>query len=502
MADLPLVPLTAERKFMNNHKSEISKYRKRHVDFRDVVLLTFHPVDQDFGRIEFGAAVQMMVATKRITMLYHCTAEEVSVGTPRHLHMSIKFKSPVSVQGLIDLFESHGFHIDVASGTNNYDIYFKYLYVPSIKKPIETLDPSPELSRNHPLVKVTDENKRLTSTRINFESFFILVTENSIKTTDELFEYCANLESEIEKKQMACFLSRRHNDIQTDLDLINRVTGTFTRKLPSRLQLLANTTYSKCECGDTLKQNNDFILRNSEVDIGKFCTKTLEALLLGAGRGRCVGLIGPSRCGKTSVLSSIEKLFGMEYVFTTPISGTTAPLLNLPNTLVCLMNDFYFLPESRVSWYDLLLWFEGIQFKIGSPRNLSSTDVLYSGENPVFVTAGETIQMKDGTERSNNMMNERMVYFYFQNPIPKEMVKPYKKCAKCFWEWLTERAVDCEGLLLDVLPVPQLPEKKPEGVSRSVWKTIKNHHNRMAKKLDEQKKERKSAVRKAIKKHA
>ena len=480
---------------MNEQRDAIAKFHKRHVDFQSIVLLTYHPVEDDFSRIEFGTAVQDMLNQKRITMLYHIIAEEVSVGTPRHLHMAIKFKSPVSVSGLVQLFESNGFHIDVTSGANNYQIYYQYLYIPSIKKPMECLDPAPRLSRNHPAIKVTDDNKRLASTRINFESFFILVSENKLQTTDQLFEYIANLEDITEKKQMATFLSRRPNDIQADLDLINRCCGT-PRTKPSRLQLLSNSRYLQCECDGTLKDCNDFILQNSNVDIGAFCTKTLEALVLGAGRGRCVGLIGPSRCGKTSVLSSIELIVGMENIFTTPISGTTAPLLNLPNTLICLLNDFYFTPGSRVSWHDMLLWFEGIQFKIGSPRNISCTDILYSGENPVFMTSGEPIRMKEhSTERGNNMMDERMVYFYFQNPIPKDHVKPYRKCGKCFWEWVTERAVECQNLLIDNLPVPQLPAEKPEGVSRSVWKTIKNHHNKRVKEIESRKKVRKNGLR-------
>ena len=460
-----------------NDTQAVKRFEKVHVDSRNCVLLTFFPTVREFGRLHFATKVCNIFQSRKHTIVNFISVEEgTQLGSSRHLHMAVELAKPISLESLRAYFVQAGMNVDVHGTALYYETYFRYLYCASEHKPIDCIDSNPLMHKNH--WDPCDKMKRLREGvgKFKYQHFFNVVVEMSISTVEDLFKVTKTLDRDMQF-MITEFLAKGSRNIQDDIDLINKVNGTYLSSPPDRLQTLANSVYLPCLCKGELGRVNDQILNLNSVDIEKFCAAVLESLVKGAKKGINVCIVGESGSGKTSILSSLPLIFGHDRVFTTPVSTTSMPLLTLPRASVCLLNDFRYNPQGKLSWNDLLQWWEGLTFKIGLPRNFSCDDVIYDQAAPVFITTSEKIEHNNPilAGRENLMMEKRLKYFFFLKTIEKPMEK-YPACAPCFVKWLARRAKRAD--LLSKLPEPCPPPQRPEGMSRQKWQSILTSHKK------------------------
>lgn len=448
-------------------------------DKRDVVMLTYHPVSPSMTRDIFLSEIHKLFRVKKRTVSHFVGVEEGGEGTTVHYHMVLQLGSKISISSMKKWFNDKGMNVDVTHGAS-YEVYFDYVYTPSVKKPMTEMDSAPFISLNHPTIPLSVTKKREKIIRLDFGSFYSIVSQNGLFSAESFLKWAATLPDN-DKGTLASFLAKRQKDLQYDLDLVKSIhTGQMPDcdEVPDRLQALGNYKLLPCTCGKNLESQNNFILSHNNICRRDFCNDLLVSLVLGAGKHQNLCIIGRSGAGKTSIVSSLEQIFGPNHIFSTPISGTSMPLLNLRHCNLCLMNDFRWNSRSRVSWYDLLIWFEGLPFKIGMPRNISGSDYLYTRKAPVIITSAEELVF-DGpfAVRETEMMKNRLNYYRFNNPIPSsDNSTEYKKCGRCFMSWLLKYST--RGDLKSTIPPTVLPPQKPANLPRSLWKALKREKSK------------------------
>ena len=468
-------------------KVGLERFRKQQIDSRNCVLLTYFPHLTAFDKFVFAKEMCQIFQSKKHTILNFCAVEEgLDIGSSRHIHMAIETTKRISIDSLIETLRKAKMNVDVHGTALYYDTYFRYLYCPSDHKPLDCLDPKPFTNKDHYKPEPKYEKLRENVKKLNFQGFFNIVRKLDISTEQQLFDRVKDLDSDIQFL-VTEFLSRGNRDIQHDIDLINKVSGKFKDidSPPDRLQVMADTAFLPCTCEGTLHRCNNEILKKNKVSIPKFTSAVLESLIKGAKKGKNVCIVGEASSGKTSILSSLPSVFGKERVFTTPVSTTSMPLLTLPSASVCLLNDFRYNPLGKLSWNDLLQWWEGLEFFIGLPRNFSMKDVLYKEAAPVFITTNERIEQYGNpiiSARENKMMDKRLRYFYFSHTF-EDPIETYPKCGKCFVSWL--RRYSGRPDLIDQLPEPIVPPTKPEALTRKQWRAILDSHKKKSKGSDQ-----------------
>lgn len=361
-------------------------------------------------------------------------------------------------------------------------MYFQYCFIPSVKKPVEEMDPQPFLSKNHYYPSKSDLQARKRRARINWDSFFLLVRDNQIQTVQQLYELAYSFE-DVEQSDFTQFLAKR-KDLQADLNVINSVacgSDVTVPVAPDRFLLMKKAYNSRCCCDGQLAKFQFDALKRNDVSVPEYCESISNALLYGAMKDNNIGLVGPSNTGKTSMLKPIEEIFGIDNVFTSPQAGCSFPLLSLPGKSVVLLNDYR---SNTVPWQDALIWFEGLRFIIARPRNLTKSDVLYVEQAPIFMTSGDVLE---GRNRSQTeMMSNRFKYFHFTRTVTNRKAR-VPSCARCYLRFLEQYSTDLslfEKIKSYTAPVPK---SRPPGMSAGMYRKIKNARNKRIKKNSKKK---------------
>ena len=316
--------------------------------------------------------------------------------------------------------------------------------------------------------------KREKQLRLNSRSFFNICVEENIKTPKELYKYISELEFE-DKAIFFSFLSKKtFDDIRRELSCIWDCVHGMVNELPSREDCMNTAFSSQCACSGFVFNNMKAILERNSIDKSEFCNTVLDSLVSGAGKGKNIAVVGKSNTGKTTLLASLASVFGSENVFRRPLTNASFPLINLPNKLVVIMNDFS-IESSALNIKDLLVWFEGEDFTINLPKNHSKIDHDYNYHAPIFVTSGEKLAVKKGNYldvSQTDMLDNRFVYFELFKTIPSPVDSKAKLCARCFMRFLVKHQT--LGIFVPKVTPPQLlPQKREPGMSRSLCNTLK-----------------------------
>ena len=450
----------------------MTKFRATHDDKRACVLLTYHPTQAKLTRDKFCARMEYeLTKVKRHSIENFICAEEYGAGSAKHFHMAIEFSKNVHIPTLIEHFRSKNMNIDVESDAHDYMTYFRYLYVPSEKKFKTDLDPKPKLSYPHAIPSAL-VSKRNGKQRLDFKFFLDLVTANSLKSCEDFFKFTSSLKSDQQAALYEFTRSRKIVDIQSDLDQIWQFVTGVTNKAQCRFELMNASYFSLCKCDGDVTDMIESILRNNSIPFSDFAAACFESLKHGAGKHRNVCIVGDSNRGKTTLLSSLEDVFGMENVFTTPVSTSTFPLIHLNKKCLVLMNDFY-LPCNKLSLSDIFVWWEGLSFIIGLPKNAALDDILYTQASPIFVTTAAPLVVGTGTlidSKKTEMVQNRLRTFTLTKEIKSPKGK-IPKCGHCFLRFCNKHA---PGYFDWKKPAgAPLPIRKPYDMKKCMYQSIK-----------------------------
>ena len=149
------------------------------------------------------------------------------------------------------------------------------------------------------------------------------------------------------------------------------------------------------------------------------------------GKFHNVLIVGPAKCGKTFLLKLVEIIFR---AFTNPGNNKCA-WVGADQAEVTVLQDFRWSNE-LICWKDLLLFLEGENVKLPSPKNQFATDVCINIDIPVFDTSKAKIEFvgKHNTrdDRETAMMDVRWNIFGFTHRIPQADQKIITPCTRCF----------------------------------------------------------------------
>ena len=208
------------------------------------------------------------------------------------------------------------------------------------------------------------------------------------------------------------------------------------RSRKTRKQVISEILNS--DCVETYREKHWLkcakkILRNKKINQYFFACAMRNALITGRQKNSNIFIVGPTSCGKSFLLDTLELIFN---VFvnsaTTKYSWT-----NLENKEVAFLNDFRWSPES-IAWSDFLLLLEGQTVNLPRPKNQFASDRLIDRSNnlAIFATSKGSIRyvgkfnLQD--DRETDMMASRwqMFSFFHENERPR-VIKP---CPRCFAE--------------------------------------------------------------------
>ena len=452
----------------------LTAFTQTHIDRRDSLLFTFWP-KKSTTKIAWAAQIVKIHQLRKISIVNFIAVEESGIGTSKHFHMACEYSKNVSLSAFKKYFSTRKINVHI-TGTADYRYYFNYLYVPSKKKPIADLDPNPTTSTGH-VFSDRHINLRTAVPRLNYENFFYLLKSQNLRVYEELVKYISTLCDEEQASMFSFVCKRTRIAVESDIEMAwSFVNGFTTPPLPDRQANLRAAFYSLCSCDGNSISVVTSILDTNNIEYSDFCTQIMTCLIEGAGKNFNVAIIGRSNCGKTTLLKFVESLFEPDQVFRNPLSGSSFPLLNLPGKMVCILNDFRAF-GNKMKYHDYLVWFEGEPFYICTPKNLTGTDIYYTYQAPILVTSGEEIEFRqhgflniDQTE----MMSNRFTYFKLHTPIrnPADRVST---CKRCFMRFLSKHCTT--SIFNKKRKAAEFPTVRPQGVSESMWKSIKRQRN-------------------------
>lgn len=459
---------------------------------RKVYMYTFsHPTDEssghktpaDFSRESFATLVlEAYVETSWLnTVEYYCVAQEAhAAGTEQqkrvHYHMVVKTLHSRRFKSIVTKLRGKGVYVH-ASAHHGYVTAFRYLCLPSGKKPKAELDAAILLSQSHPARKaaltLTDSHRATLAIVAKAEentaeqpkvqkmskrvSAIHTVIEVELSTDAQVREY-GYAESSAGRHGFMDFVSglKSIDAFIEEAQMYAAAAKRAQREQLTRMALLEGALAKPCECENRWLPSTVDNIRNNGLDVEFVRAAILRNLKAGPKKGgpECgkttVFLVGPSNSGKSGLLPPLQKLYNC---FSQPQAGASFPLAELPAYEVVAWFDYeYDKCRAGYSWKDMLLWFEGVPFRIARPKNTYKCDLQYTPTQPVFLVGGAGFA--NPNKRELQMMENRVTYIYFTRSIPESQQVEVEACVHCFAKFLLLPLPD---------PEPAQPHTQPGG---------------------------------------
>ena len=268
-----------------------------------------------------------------------------------------------------------------------------------------------------------------------------IVVENEITTRTELLAF-ADQQKEEGKTDIAEFVVNRGARVVAEVIQTAWEMKTAKQKLKrsrkSRLDILQDALVEQCVSGcdglwyycaiETLERNG----------IDKSCYKKAVTDLLEKGRSkyRKILIVGPADCGKTFMLSPLNKIFR---TFSNPAT-TTFAWVGAEQAECIFLNDFRWSAQI-IPWQDLLLMLEGQPVHLPAPKSHYAKDLVLENDTPIFATSKhELVFIKNGVidETETEMMSVRWKVFHFKVPVERSQRRDIPVCAKCFARFILD----------------------------------------------------------------
>ena len=365
-----------------------------------------------------------------------------------------------------ELLTRHGLATHWSCTHDGYASCVAYGYLPSLKKPVEELDPEPLTwalaGKTHPPLleasrapitsrcwaKRREHGRKCQAARGKTEARFrdidlwpVVIQQNIVP--DEvaaervmayakrcggpaMMDYCFQ---NWDKLPMVVARSWKVEKVEEYVDKQNK----------TRLDILRDAQSSPCACDGQWMSAARRILKQNGLNEDEWRRAVLTALVDGRCKGNLIchaGLEGNE--GKSFLLKPLLLIFGEEGVFVAP-PKSAFPLIGLEKARLALLDDWRF-NEDIVPYAVQLLWFEGAPFVIARPQNVYTGHLRYSKEDPVFLTTlledltslkGKRFLKKGDVD----MMLKRLLVFKFTKKIsiPKTVAAG---CPCCFAKFL------------------------------------------------------------------
>jgi hypothetical protein len=387
-----------------------------------------------------------------------------------HYHVAIVCGRPFRFAPLKKfLRETHFLATHWSAHGTGYHSAVAYLYVPSPKKPLKDLDPSPlrwasegghpplaEASRapvsasgmfaNREKTRLTRAEEGKPEGRFRAVHIWPLVVAQNFKgqgARERLVSYAKACGGQ----PMVDFLFENFAKVP---DLIarswefERCEEYIVRLQKTRSQIVMEHLTKPCACAGRWLPAASQLLERNNIDPTEFRNAMVRCLEEGRSKGALLCFVGRHGTeGKSWLLEPIPAIFGAEYVFTTPSKGNF-PLLDLEKARVVVLDDWRF-NELILSYNLQLLWFEGKPIVIARPQNEHSGHIKYDKDDPIFISCLESdlLATKPGIQQGDvDMMLKRLKVFLFKEPIENPVKIP--PCGRC-WATLLYGPADEEG---------------------------------------------------------
>jgi len=305
------------------------------------------------------------------------------------------------------------------SGDLTYAGGVRYVYEPSLTKPIKTLDPAPlrwALEDEHPpLAEACREpisaagwqkgretgrlarlEKGKAEARFRDVDLWPVVVAQNIKALEggqhRLMSYArasggpAMVDYIFQNWERLPGLVKRCWEVEKCEDYVAYLDKT-------RSQLILEQREKPCVCGGKWLPAAFKLLEQNEIDPTEFRNAMVRAFEEGRSKGNILCFAGRHGTeGKSFLLKPITVVFGAGRVFDNPQKGNF-PLLGLEKCRVAVLDDWRF-NEDVLSYNLQLLWFEGAPFVIARPQNEHSGHLRYDGDAPIFISCLEADLLK------------------------------------------------------------------------------------------------------------
>lgn len=419
----------------------------------------------DFSREEIAGALQAsMTEAQRSHSSAHflliVVFQEKHANGFLHYHAAVKGNKQFRfLEVKLALLRKFGMASHWSTSHDGYASAVAYGYMPSQKKPLAVLDPTPLVwacaGEHPPLAEASRapvsaaalaarrENSRKARSEIGLEEqrfqevdiWPIVVSQNFAAHgcgREQLMAYAKRCGGPAMTK--FCFVNwNRLEDLIARAWQAEQVEVHVEEHGKSRLDLLQAAALAACCCGGRWGQAAAELFERNGLDSCEWAASVLNALRVGRQKGNVVchaGLEGDE--GKSFLLEPLAAVFGADSVFTTP-SRSSFPLLGLESCRVALLDDWRF-NEDVVPFNVQLLWFESKPFVISRPQNQFTGHLRYGGDAPVFITTLEAdiTKVKAGLQSGDiEMMVKRLKIFRFHAKV----VRPDRSipaCGACF----------------------------------------------------------------------
>ena len=221
------------------------------------------------------------------------------------------------------------------------------------------------------------------------------VREKNIKREEELFAL-AKLREDEGQQDLAKFLinitktQKARNDLISAAWKLQTSVSTLEREKIPRTQIIENTSKEECieGCQKQWLQCSQEVLTNNNIHPYVFAAALRDLLENGRGKFRNILLTGPTNCGKTFLLSPLERILK---VFVNP-SVTKFAWINSDKAEIILLNDLRWNKEF-ISWKDFLLLLEGQTLHLPATMNHFSEDICINTDVPIFATSKEEVKV-------------------------------------------------------------------------------------------------------------
>jgi hypothetical protein len=409
------------------------------------------------------------------------------------------------------VLRAQGIHVEFSSDHDYYWTSFVYVAVPSAVPGGKTdvdLDQDPWLSPGHPSVRDTladmprgarpsdkarvrrhlgdaEEGGQECSSgnvALTDKEFAAHVVAKGFRTTTELLAWVqtqgANRKS-LRGGERGAFVGLEAFCFKHQGDLTKRISFAWEmNEAPSKLALRHKMAWEMvvaaselpCECDGVWVPRTEKLLQwHCEAFPGhlpdterptspKIREALRRALVEGCQKHTNVFLYGPNTSGKSHVLKPLMDIFG-DCAFLRPVGKGNYPLQEIFGSKICVLQDVR-VSTFKLSWDDLLVWFEGEKFPVPLPRNHYDKDMMYTERAPIFVSTGsrfripgaEAERLQVNAEEQNRMMDSRFRAFFFPRSLAEHEKLTTPACKHCFAKWVCDGPPSVQPLAPAVLP--------------------------------------------------
>lgn len=439
--------------------------------------------------------------------------EEMHKNGKKHYHFPMLAEYPWYKEQLQRALQEKGIYVHISGDHDYYWTNFVYVAVPSsVGGKCETdLDQQPWLSPGHPSVRETLEDiprgargsdkarvRRYlegelddpngagsSSSKLAFsdKEFSAFVVGNGFRALTPLLAWVNHRgaqRKELSAEERATTLGveayclRNQTDLQRRVDFAWRIADAphqIAMQTKTAWEVVLDACERPCLCEGQWIPRTDTLLQwqceafpplmpQHELPASdKVRDAIRSALQRGAQKHTNVFFYGPNTSGKSHVLKPLMEIFA-GYVFVRPVGKGNYPLQDIFGAKVCVLQDVR-TSTFKLSWDDLLVWFEGEKFVVPFPRNTHSKDMEYHGRAPIFVSTGNKFAISDAEAHTlkvnameqNAMMEARFRFFHFPRSLAEHEKKETPTCGRCFAHWICGTSAPSPASSAVLLPV-------------------------------------------------